>query len=135
MVGASSGVRRNTTMAGKTEQAAPAGQSAIVKTVAEFTHRVVRWAKFQTHEQTARDARALGEVRDADSYAKGAALVGKLRDWRMTVEEYYKPLKRAIDAHKDDVLAMERADVAEPADLMEDITLSMEAWQSAEDAR
>lgn len=123
-------------MAGKARNGtAPAGQSAIVKTVAEFTHRVVRWAKFQTHEDTEREAKALGEVRDADTYARGAVLVGKLRDWRLSVEEYYKPLKRAIDSHKDDVLAMERADVETPAALLEDIEGSMEAWRSAEEAR
>lgn len=127
-------------MAGKVHgnNAAPAGQSAaavIVKTIAEFTQRVTRWQRHQTHDDTEREAKALGEVRDADSYARGAALVGKLRDWRLTVEEYYTPLKRAVDAHKDDVLAMERADVAIPAMLMEDIEGSMEAWRSGEDAR
>jgi hypothetical protein len=93
----------------------------------------LRWRETPEAAKLARRVKALGEVRNADGYAAGAAIVIDVKATTNAIEAHYKPVKQAIDRVKKFVLGMEQTDLARYGPLAKGVEESMEAWQSMEE--
>jgi hypothetical protein len=93
----------------------------------------LRWRETPEAAKLARRVKVLGEVRNADGYAAGAAIVIDAKATTNAIEAHYKPVKQAIDRVKKFVLGMEQTDLARYAPLAKSVEESMEAWQSMEE--